>query len=60
MTQTSVFKHQNVHGKELYYLKIVKNNNTVLINIGKRTYDKIENLNTNEETKTLDNQNNKR
>lgn len=43
--QITSIKHKDVTGKELLYLKIeVANKPDVLINVGQKTFDKVNNL----------------
>lgn len=39
-------KHTDVRGKELLYLKLTANGNDVLVNIGKKTFDAVEDMQT--------------
>lgn len=42
--KVNVIKHKDVTGKEQLYLKIENENGQVLINIGQKTYDKVNEL----------------
>lgn len=44
MAQTTAITHKDVKGKELYYLKVSNGSNEVLVNVGKSTYDKVREL----------------
>lgn len=43
-TQVEVIKHKDVRGNELLYLRIVNGQNHVLINIGQKTFDGVNEL----------------
>lgn len=47
--KAEAIKHTDVHGKELYYIKCSNHNGEHFINVGKKTYDSINNLNKQQE-----------
>lgn len=42
--EVQVFKHADVRGKELCYLRIKKGEHEVLINVGEKTYNRVKEL----------------
>lgn len=49
--EVQAIKHKDVRGKEQLYLKIGNDENNVVINIGEKTYEAVNNLNGKSEAK---------
>lgn len=44
MNSAEAIKHLDVYGKEQYWLKISKGEHSVMVNVGKKTYDNVKEL----------------
>lgn len=51
--EVTVIKHKDVRGKELNYLKLKNENGEVLINVGDKTYNQVNDLQQKKEVKNV-------